>query len=182
MLKVNSSDCIRVWWVPVLTRGKLHVDLLPDDFPGETPEGAAMMVAKMRAALNIRFQGSSAPRALFTDRGDGFYASGAGKVTDGYRAALRKHDLKAFFPSDASVQPGTLQELMLHEAAVSWMRTRLAQTVPKKAWEEAVDSYGTRLKASAAFINARYNVAKLCEDLPKRLETLQEHCGDRLAK
>ena len=158
------------------------MDLFDSDFPGEVPAGAARLVEKIRSALNIRFQGSSAPRTLFTDRGNGFYVSGTGKITDGYRAALRKHDLKAFFPSDASVQPGTLQELMLHETAVSWMRTRLAQTVPKKAWEEAVDSYGTRLKASAAFINAHYNVAKLCEDLPKRLETLQERCGDRLAK
>ena len=30
--------------------------------------------------------------------------------------------------NDASVQPGCLQELMLHETAVSWIRVRLART------------------------------------------------------
>lgn len=182
VLKVNSSDSVRVWWVPVLTRGKLHVDLLPEDFPGETPEGAAMMVAKVRAALNIRFRTAPPPATLFTDRGNGFYASGSGKITDGYREALRAHHLKAFFPLDASAQPGTLQEVMLHETAVAWMRTRLAQTVPKKAWEESVDAYGSRLKTCAAFINSHYNVKNLCRELPQRLHALQDSGGDRLAK
>ena len=182
VLKVNSSDSLRVWWVPVLTRGKLHIDLLPDNFPGETPEGAAMMVAKVRAALNRRFHATSPPKILFTDRGNGFYFSGTGKITDGYQRALRAHKLKAFFPKDASIQPGTLQEVMLHETAVAWMRTRLAQTVPKKAWEESVDAYGSRLKTCAAFINSHYNVKNLCRELPQRLHALQDSGGDRLAK
>ena len=32
-LKQNSWDSIRVWWAPVLMRGKLHVELLGEDFP-----------------------------------------------------------------------------------------------------------------------------------------------------
>ena len=44
----------------MLTRGKLHVELLGDNFPGETQEGAAMLVARVRAALNVRFQGPAA--------------------------------------------------------------------------------------------------------------------------
>ena len=31
-------------------QGKLHVELLAKDFPGETPEGAAILVQKIRAA------------------------------------------------------------------------------------------------------------------------------------
>ena len=46
----------------------LHIEFLGDDFPGETPAGAAEMVARFRAALNIRFQGSAPPKVLFTDR------------------------------------------------------------------------------------------------------------------
>jgi hypothetical protein len=53
---MSSSDTVRVWWVPILTRGKLHIEPLPDNFPGETEEGASIMVAKVRAALNIRLE------------------------------------------------------------------------------------------------------------------------------
>ena len=68
------------------------------------------MVARVRASLNVRFPGGGRqPRVLFTDRGNGFYNAGSGAITDEYRGALRRHDLKAFFPLNASVQPGQLQ-------------------------------------------------------------------------
>ena len=57
---------------------------------------------------------------------------GSGAITEEYRGALRRHDLKAFFPLDASVQPGQLQEVMLHETAVSWMRDELTKTPPQE--------------------------------------------------
>ena len=95
--KVCSSDTVRVWFVPVLTRGKLHIEPLSANFPGETEAGAAEMVTKVRTALNVRFQGSTPPKLLFSDRGNGFYNSGTGKITTGYRDALRAHDLKAFW-------------------------------------------------------------------------------------
>ena len=63
-IKQNSWDSIKVWWAPVLTRGKLHVELLGDNFPGETQEGAAMLVARVRAALNVRFQGRQQAQCL----------------------------------------------------------------------------------------------------------------------
>ena len=64
-LKLNSWDTKRVFWVPVLCRGKLHVSQLPDDFPGDRPEGAEAFVKAVRAALNMRFSGSrAATRAL----------------------------------------------------------------------------------------------------------------------
>ncbi len=50
-LNQNSWDTLRVWWAPVLARGKLHVELLSEDFPGETPEGAAELVEKVRKAV-----------------------------------------------------------------------------------------------------------------------------------
>jgi len=41
--KQKSWDSIKVWWAPVLTRGKLHVEMLGEGFPGETSEGAAIV-------------------------------------------------------------------------------------------------------------------------------------------
>ena len=96
VLKLNSSDTMRIWWVPILARGKLHIEHLPDTFPGETQEGAECMVARVKAALRARWPGS-APKLLFTDRGNGFYNAGTGAITDKYRQALQQHGLEAFF-------------------------------------------------------------------------------------
>ena len=103
------------------------------------------MVAKVRAALNVRFPGGDAPRDLFTDRGNGFYMSGSGVITPQYREALRRHGLRAFFGCDASVRPSQLQEVMLHEAAVAWMRERRKKTLPTRSWAETFDGYDARL-------------------------------------
>ena len=171
---------MRVWWLPILTRGKLHIEILPENFPGDTEEGAGLMVQKVRSALNIRFQGATAPTVLFTDRGNGFYNSGTGRITRTYSAALRAHGLQAFLAADASIKPGQLQELMLHETAVSWIRDRLRRTLPRRPWEETPEEYGSRLKACAAYINEHHNVDKLCRGLPARLHELNRLKGDRL--
>ena len=55
-MKRNSSDTIRVWWIPILTRGKFHIEVLPDDFPGETPAGAAMMAASNNYSRTTLFR------------------------------------------------------------------------------------------------------------------------------
>ena len=179
-IKMKSSDTMRVWFVPILVQGKFHIEVLPSDFPGETEAGAATLVAKVRAALNIRFQSGSAPSILFTDRGNGFFDSGSGNITVGYRDALRRHSLKAFMRSDASMQPGSLQEIMLHETAMAWVRLRLSRTVPIDAHKETVPEYTTRLKEVAAYINANYDVEGLCRGLPGRLQRLRAAKGDRI--
>ena len=76
-------------------------------------------------------------------------ATATGIITDGYKAALREHGLKAFFGNDASIQPGQLQEVMLHETAVAWMRLRLSKTLPKKPWKGSPEEYRARLKLCA---------------------------------
>ena len=53
-------------------------------------------------------------------------------ITPQYRAALRRHGLRAFFDFDASAQLGQLQEVMLYETAVAWMRERLKNVATKK--------------------------------------------------
>ena len=101
---------------------------------------------------------------------------------EGSSGALRCRDLRAFFLADASVQPGQLQEVMLHETAVSWMRDRLTKTLPKRCWEETLEAYRARLKACAAQINGACDVDGLCRVLPSRVMELDRRQGDRPAK
>ena len=81
---------------------------------------------------------------------------------------------------DASIQPGRLQEMMLHETAVSWMRRRLASTLPAKPWEETRQEYASRLKACCDEINCNLDVEVLCRALPRRIQNLVKKQGGRL--
>ena len=83
---------------------------------------------------------------------------------------------------DASKQPGHMQELMLHETAVAWMRKRLVETTPKKCWTESREEYTARLKRCAEFINNNYDVEGLCKGLPKRIKGIIKAKGGRLPK
>lgn len=135
----------------------------------------------MRAAVNLRFQnGATQPKTLWVDRGKGFYHPHTGAITREYKQALATHGFKAALGDDASIQPGRLQELMLHETAVSWMRRRLARTVPAKAWEETPREYAVRLKTCCDEINAELNVEGLCRGFPKRIDKLVQKKGGRL--
>ena len=71
-------------------------------------------------AVNVRFPNAATkPSWVFVDRGKGFYNLGNGKITTAYKAALKGCGFKAFWGDDASVQPGKMQEVHLHETAVS---------------------------------------------------------------
>ena len=123
-----------------------------------------------------------APKILFSDRGNGFYDTATGNITAGYKNALREHNLKCFFGDNASVQPGQLQDLLLHETAMAWMRDRLKKTHPRKPWEETVEQYCSRLKECAAHCNNKYDVDGLCREVPQRLRILLDKGGDRIPK
>ncbi len=181
-LKQRSLDTIKVWWAPVLTRGKLHLELLGDDFDGETEKGAAQLVAKVRTSLNIRFKTGTQPRTLFVDRGNGFWNPRSGQITAKFKAALREHGLKTFYGDDASVQPGSLQEVLLHETAVAWVRRREKVVRSPTPCEETVAEFGTRLRQIAAYINANFDVEGLCRALPKRVQMVINSKGDRICK
>ena len=159
-----------------------HVSALPEDFPGDRPEGAAAFVKAVRSALNVRFRGGSAPRVLFTDRGSGFYNAGTGRMTDEYRSALCDHGLQAFQGESAAVQPGKLSDLLLHETAVSWIRFKERTSLPARPWEESSTQLLARLKRIVASINAEHDVAGLCRSLPSRINTLEERGGGKLGK
>jgi hypothetical protein len=180
-LKQKSWDTIRVWWAPVLARGKLHIEVLDQDFPGEVAAGGAILAKKVRAGLNVRFR-SDAPSVVYVDRGKGFYDPGTGKIVPAFKAALRLNDLKAFWGDDASAQPGNLQEMMLHETAVAWIRHRLTLSTPKEPAEETRCEYESRLKMICSDINRECNVEGLCRAFLKRVQALKEAEGDRISK
>ena len=164
---------------PAERQGKAE---LGDDFPGETEQGAARLAAKVRAALNVRCPGGDAPTTVFVDRGPGFYHPSTGQITAGFKQGLRDNGLRAFMGDDAAEQPGALQELMLHETAVSWIRVKLQRCKPTRPWLETVEQYRARLKSVVTAINQEHNVEGLCWELPDRVEKLRLAKGDRLSK
>ena len=180
-LKQNSWDAIRVWWAPILTQGKLHVEILGTDFPGETAEGARILAGAVRKSLNIRFQQTPAPNVLFVDRGPGFWATNSGRITGGFKAALEEHNLKTYYKDDAGKQPGNLQEVLLHETAVSWIRRREAMNRMTKPWEETPEEFTTRLKGVVQEINDTLNVDGLCRAFRQRVQKLVDRDGDRIS-
>ena len=99
-----------------------------------------------------------------------------------YKAALKEHRFKAALGDNGSVQPGNLQELMLHETAVAWIRVRLARSVPPSPWEESREAYGARLKRVCEEINATLDVDSLCRNFVKRVDALVANKGERLAE
>ena len=131
--------------------------------------------------MNLRFQSAaSQPEFLFTDRGRGFYLPNSGAVTAEYKEALADNNLQAFMGDDASRQPGSMQDFLLHETAVSWLRKRLAQSTPKKCWAETRPEYGRRLKRCCEEVNRGLDVEGLRKQLPKRLKQLKDKDGERL--
>ena len=90
--------------------------------------------------------------------------------------------MRAFMGDDAKSQPGSLQDLMLHETGVSWMRVLMQESCPARPWQEGREEYKVRLQEACRRINAEYNVEGLCRELPDRLEQLKEREGDRLKK
>ena len=240
--KQNSWDTMKIWWAPILSRGKLHIEIFDANFPGENSAGAAVLVAKTRAAVNVRFQShDTLPKIMWTDRGKGFYSNLNGRITGTaaalckkpstweerplvscehrwerggdtvsvrivwvgcdsfnprgfafytrflcrtlrgkFKLALAEHCFTAMLGEDGSIQPGRLQELMLHETVVSWIRNRLAKSVPTRAWEESRDAYTARLKACGEDINRTCRLDDLCHAFPHRIDTLVDRQGGRL--
>lgn len=181
VLKQKSWNTQKVWWAPVLARGKLHVVLFDDAFPGENADGAKILVHKVAAAVQARFPAASTkPHVVFVDRGKGFFLPSTGRIVPAFKAALDDAGLEAFWGDSAAVQPGHLQELMLHETAVAWLRQRLAATLPSRAWEETPAAFGARLRMCALFINKQYDVEGLCRAFPRRVQALAAAKGGRL--
>ena len=182
-LKQKSWDTRKIWWFPVLCKGKLHVDCFGIDFPGETAAGARILVDKVRSAVNVRFPNVVAkPDTIFTDRGRGFYEPASGRITAAYKAGLRANQFKAMMGDNAAEQPGSLQYVLLHETAVSLMRHRLSISTPTNCWQETREENGRRLKRCCDEVNRECDVEGLCRGFTKRLKQLQQRQGGRLKK
>ena len=183
-LKIKQKkESRRVYWMPILARGKLHVELLGSEFPGDKVEGMEEFVEKLAKAVRMRFPDrDDQPNIVYVDRGEGFYASN-GKITQEFATALRKHGLKAFHGKDAEAQPGRSGDLWLHETTVSWMRERMKRTQPVEPWAESEEQLGKRLKAAAGHCTSRHDVEGLCKEFPARMHDLVHVTkGDRLGK
>ena len=145
------------------------------------PEGARQLVEKVRAAVNIRFQQEATkPDMVMVDRGRGFWTPNSGKITPEFKAALREQGLRTVMGEDAVKQPGQLQEVLLHETAVSWLRCRLGRSAPAQSWLETREQYGARLKRCCDEINKDLDVDDLCRAFPKRCKLLDDAEGGRL--
>ena len=81
----------KVWWGFVLLRGKVHVEVFGDDFPGENSDGAKVLGQKLEGIVAMRTPRSSLqkPRVVFSDRGRGFY-NPQGYITKKWADALRE--------------------------------------------------------------------------------------------
>ena len=129
VLKQKGWNTERVWWVPVLAKGKLHVEMLGEDFPGEEPAGAPALVTAVRYGLKKRFQGDAGPSVLFLDRSRAFFNTFTGRVTPELADALERTTLSLFWGEDAHEQPGACADVLLHETAVAWIRDGLSKCV-----------------------------------------------------
>ena len=168
-LVLAGKECTRVFWMPVLARGRLHLELLGSDFAGDHVRGMSTFVRKLKASLNTRFRRDQ-PATVFVDLGGGFYQGGI--ITPEFKAALGEHGLKAFHGDDAGVQQGNSGDLWLHETAVSWVRHRLRLALPREPWNETEQKFGARFRAAATWINGNHKVEELCKDMPQRMHDI----------
>ena len=108
-------------------------------------------------------------------------AEGGGKSEAGSKGE-GKGALCATCRPALAAAPAVCRQRQAEEAAPGIVGDELGETLPPKCWQESADTYSTRLKASAAWIHANYDVAGLCRELPDRLAELDRRKGDRLAK
>ena len=88
--------------------------------------------------------------------------------------------MEAYYPDNASAQPGNLQEVMLHETAVSWIRKRENITRSTEPWKETVPEFAKCMREIAQGASANLSVEGLCRAIPKRLQLQVDAEGDRI--
>lgn len=86
----------RAWWILILTRGRVILELMPIDWE-QTGPGVADVIDDLPRWLQNRFGTSRRlPKILFTDRGPGFYQASSGTIVAAYKEALARNGFKAF--------------------------------------------------------------------------------------
>ena len=155
----------RVYFGVVLSRGALGVVVFTDveHFPGETPEGARILVERLPSVLD-RMLGRAAkqPHILFTDRGPGFYHRRWGTITGDYETACRSAGFTPWAGSNCKegprAPPPDIGDVLLHETAISWLRREEESARPRKPWEETPRMLGKRIQTAVNKINKEVNV------------------------
>ena len=74
-LVLAGKECTRVYWMPVLARGELHLELLGSAFAGDNSSGMPGFVRKPRSPINAGFRADQ-PGTAFVDLGGGFSQGG----------------------------------------------------------------------------------------------------------
>ena len=97
--KQRSFGDTRVFFVVALTRGVLGVKVFTKvaEFPGETPDGARILVRSLPPLL-AKMLGRTAklPRTIFSDRGPGFSHRKWCTITGDYETACREFGFKTW--------------------------------------------------------------------------------------
>ena len=180
--KQRTWSGTKVNWFVVLARGKVHVEVMPEDW-GLTGAGLAQFVRRLPGILRKMLgPGAPLPRNLFTDRGTGLYSS-QGFVVGKYESAVRQEGFSLYWGPDASAQAPDMGDLLLHETAVAWLRRRLRSEKPAvRPWEGTCEQWTERVRKVVRGINADYDVRGLCNEFPGRLAECVAKRGDRLRK
>ena len=179
-LKQCGFESERISWLIVLARGTVAVEMLPEDW---VVDGAGMASAVQRVPQILRnMLGDAAllPRVLFTDRGTGMYVPN-GHVTHHYADAVSKAGLRLYWGANAKQQAPDMGDMLLHETAVSWFRSKMKREKPVVLpWEETREQWEARATRCVQAINEEYDVAGLCRAFPARMLECQEKAGDKL--
>ena len=181
-LKQRGWEGKKVNWFMVLTRGVIHVEVMPENWTLDG-NGLAAFVARLPKVVE-KMLGESArmPRVVFTDRGTGMY-NPAGKIVLKYAEALAVAGFRSFWGNDASQQSPDMGDMLLHETAVAWLRQGLKSEKPRVVpWEETQLQWGQRASQVVRRINANFDVKGLCSEFPRRLSAAETGNGERLRK
>ena len=102
-LKQRQWGGVKVNWFMVLSRGVVHVEVMPPDWNLDG-QGLAAFVDRLPKVLEKMLRGAERlPRHVFTDRGTGMY-NPQGKVARQYADAVSRNGFKLYWGSDAARQ------------------------------------------------------------------------------
>ena len=171
----------RLWWFLVLVKGKVHVEVMGEDWR-QCGAGMAEMVKRLPRILSNRFKdGDAMPNVIFTDRGPGFYHSSTGSITPEYSAACAEYGFTTWAGDHAKWQSPDIPDILLHETAVAWVRKYLRYNPVKFTNDKVLNAerVAEALKNAERHINAHHEVDDLCMAFPTRLKALVAKGGER---
>ena len=98
---------------------------------------------------------------------------------------MHRHILFCNAVTGPHAQPADIADVLLHETATSWLRSRLVDSGASltQPWLETPKEFSARMQRDIRDINKECDVEGLCHEFPQRLQDLAvKTCGDRLKK